>query len=564
MSSIDEIKNKLNIDNIDKKNREDLFNKFVEKGGKVVEDKKKSNIVNFDRNKQILINKQLQKDNQKNRNKNYANKPSSMVNQKINEQKQLEKKTTSSVNTRKKHPLIIYFLGLYQSVFSLSGDFNRKFALNMNQDLPVILNELDQVCFQIINLEQSKKWQAIDLINVANVFGYEIIERLHSLNNKELLLKISNYFDGQRNILCSKIINELGFLFKNFVILYPYWESTKQVLFESQQIYHDIMKVNPLFSRSKINKNIDRIFIYYLPRILTILNYNLGFKIPFDFNRMHEFAKITPDKDMGSITNELKEQRQNYLKNIQKEKEEQLNKIKEEFKQKEELQVPKFIQKGLETINEVVSRISDSYTRDNTAMMFEENEKMLEFYFLFKEFDENYSFILTTSQIKLSPKMQDGVKIDIKSNLEKHYLLFNEILTSIKDYVKLMENFKKIKEDFANSPFVMQQKINDLEKKRIHDFFEIKGKASTFFKRLSAELQTLILDYKGEKRLLQNGDDKFYFEIGNDNKKNKFNNFTIINALINILSFSSAFYFYLNNGKLGRGSGIYFPDQPKS
>ena len=35
MSSIDDIKKKLKIDNLDKNSRKNMFNKFVEKGGKV-------------------------------------------------------------------------------------------------------------------------------------------------------------------------------------------------------------------------------------------------------------------------------------------------------------------------------------------------------------------------------------------------------------------------------------------------------------------------------------------------------------------------------------------------
>ena len=40
MSSIDDTKKKLNIDELDSDSRNKMFNKFIEKGGKIIEEKK--------------------------------------------------------------------------------------------------------------------------------------------------------------------------------------------------------------------------------------------------------------------------------------------------------------------------------------------------------------------------------------------------------------------------------------------------------------------------------------------------------------------------------------------
>ena len=42
MGSIDDIKNKLNLDTLDKDSRKKMFDKFVEKGGQVVEENRRT------------------------------------------------------------------------------------------------------------------------------------------------------------------------------------------------------------------------------------------------------------------------------------------------------------------------------------------------------------------------------------------------------------------------------------------------------------------------------------------------------------------------------------------
>ncbi len=54
MASIDDIKNKLNLEEMDKESRKKMFEKFVEKGGKVVKEKKPS-VVKFNRDRQALF-----------------------------------------------------------------------------------------------------------------------------------------------------------------------------------------------------------------------------------------------------------------------------------------------------------------------------------------------------------------------------------------------------------------------------------------------------------------------------------------------------------------------------
>ena len=60
MGELDDIKRKLNIDELDKDYRNKMYNKFIKKGGKNIEEKK-GKAIQFNRDKQILYKEVEQK-----------------------------------------------------------------------------------------------------------------------------------------------------------------------------------------------------------------------------------------------------------------------------------------------------------------------------------------------------------------------------------------------------------------------------------------------------------------------------------------------------------------------
>ncbi|MCK4797741.1 MAG: hypothetical protein KAT05_10180 [Spirochaetes bacterium] len=551
MRSIDDIKKKLNIEELDKNTRDKMFNKFVEKGGKVIKEKKQSPIISFNRDRQKLLKEKMRRKKEG-------------LKRLETEKKSAFYKNSYGItkkNKKNKRYLIIYITGLFQRIFSFSHNFTKKFLLDMQEDIIKILSELNNITEQLLNIESEKKWPIVDSINKSNSYGFEIVIRINNLYEKRNFLHIANYFKLHHQIICPEIINNLLVFFKKLLILYPYWETTKNTIWKSQQLYRNATSIAPILSKSKINKNIDKLFSYYLPRILTILNYNLGKKTPYEYTKMYLFVKITSNEDIGNITKDLVEEKKDYLKQIEKEKEERMKKLQEEVEKKEIEKIPKYIQKGLAIIDSIVEKIPQKINDDRNAELFEPNEKLLEFYFLFKEFDLEYSFIMTTSQIKFTTKLEYGTRIDIKSDFDNLYIKFNEIDSFLKQYIKLLEQLFNIDENKKDSSKILQQKISNLEIKRIQNFNEIKIRASAFFKQFAFTLQKIINDYNKEKTLLQNGNEILHFQL-ELNDKRKFENISILNAILITFSFSSALHYYLTNDKLS-GRGLYIHDKKK-
>lgn len=557
MDSFDDIKKKLNIEEMDKESRSDMFNKFVDGGGKVIKDK--GNTVKFNREKQLSIKKQIEKSRYKQ--KMLAEKAKQQIDKTKQNQNVLNSMLKGKQGKQLKRYFSIFLLGFLQGIFTLSGRFKSKFSREVQDDLINILRDLKRGVEKLINLYPEKKWQAIDIINSSDNYGFEIIVRIHNIFKPENFTRVANYFNLYSNILCPQIINDLLILFKKLLILYPYWETTKDILLKSQQVYQSLTTLDPLLSKSKINKSIDKLFSYYFPRILTIINYNLGQKIKFDYEKMYNFTKINTEIDIGSYTKDLAEMKKEYFLLLEREKEERMKKLQEEVEKKEMEKMPKYVQKGLIIIDAVIESIPKKANDDENALLFEQNEKMMEFYFLFKEFDMEYSFIMTTSQIKINTTIESGIRTDIKSEFDNLYIRFNEINSFVKEYLKLQEQHFKIKNEMKNSAYVIQQKLSNFKIKRTQTFNEIRTRSSVFFKKFAITLQKLIEDFNKEKHFLQSGDKNLHFQMDLGDKR-KFEGVSIINAILITFSFTSALHYYVTSGRLS-GKGLFFHEDEK-
>lgn len=555
MASIDDIKKRLELDKLDSITRKEMFNKFVEKGGKVIDDeddKKKRSRFNRERQQYLL---KLQEE----RLKKYSGENTNEYTKYETDKKRDDKKSQKFyANEKIKRSFATYISGMLLGIFSLGGYFTKKFSYEMTEPLKKILQELKQAVEPLLSIKDSKKWEIVEVINLKNPFAYEILVRYDSLIDQNDLIEISSYFNIHNFALCPNIIKQLVTFFKKLVVLYPYWESAKSILWDAQLYYQDVTAITPSVPKSKISKNIDRLFAFYFPRLFMILNYNQGYNYEFSYERAYNIASISNEEDIGSITKELNYKKKLYYEELAKEKERNLAELKKSLEQKELEKIPKYVIKGLELIDKIIEEGVNKEENETILKLIEKNEKMFYFLIIFNEFDREYSFLLTTSQIKYDVKHISGTKIDIKDDLDNLYIKFNEIISLIKEYIKLTESQKEFEETESINKIFKDQELTKIETKRVQIFYEIRTRAIIFFKSFSNIMQTIIADYEGERMILKNGEDKLHFELLQE-KKPKFENVKIITAIILSFSLSSAIHYYLTKGKLC-SKGLYFED----
>ena len=187
--------------------------------------------------------------------------------------------------------------------------------------------------------------------------------------------------------------------------------------------------------------------------------------------------------------------------------------------------------------------------------MFEPNEKMLILYVLLNEFEHHYAFLLTTSQLKLTSRLENGVRTDIRSEFDEEFMSYNSIINYQNEYIELLQDLTTTKIELQNNPIQLQIKTSAINVKRVTVLNEIKSTAASFFLSFSKTLQKLINDYKNEdKKLLQNPEEQLDFQLSRS--KNRFDKLPAIKAIAAAYTFSAALHYYMTYSNFNQ-RGLY-------
>ena len=552
MSSLEEIKKKLNIENMDEATRKEMFNKFIEGGGEVIKERHTSQVMHFNRDRQIEFNEKINSNkamlDEKYSDKNKASKPT--------------KKTKTSEKKRSKYPFSIFIRGLFKGFFTINGNFNRKYIYSIEKDFVETVHSLSNCAKIIVLLENDEKWKMVEYLNAKFPFAYELMLRIYDLYKPDNIQNIKDYFIKEKKIQCGSIISKIKLLYKELLIILPFWETNKNTLWDALNYYEKLSQKRLPISKQMIEKHFDQLFNYYLPLIHITMQYNIGESVPFEIDAMKKFAEITEEEDLGIYTGQLDSEKENYILEKEKEKEEQLKKLQETVEQKEMEKIPAYIQKGLKLIDELLEKKDTTLKNDKNSSLFEPKEKMLILYVLLNEFEHHYAFLLTTSQLKLTSRLENGVRTDIRAEFDDEFMSYNSIMNYQNEYIELLEELATTKVELQNNPIQLQIKTSAINVKRATVLAEIKSISVTFFQKFSKTLQKLINDYKSnEKKLLQNPEEQLDFQLSRG--KNRFDKLPAIKAIAAAYTFSAALHYYMAFSDFNQRGLYYETDNDK-
>ena len=274
--------------------------------------------------------------------------------------------------------------------------------------------------------------------------------------------------------------------------------------------------------------------------------------------KLDDYLQLTEKDKMGYITRIEKKRRIEALK----EAKESLRKAQEpaERGQKEEIKIPKHVQRGLSIVEDAVRSYEHEHTGTEAPLQgLEEREKMYRTLVLLDIFDSQYSFVLTTSKIIYNIDYVEQKKVDIKEDLNHAYILFSEAREEAMDYLETVREAKNSRSDRRLTQYQQSALIEKLEKKRHNSCRKSRKIVAQVMKHIEEILSTVINDYKGEKILLQNPEEYLRFDPNIDGHK-KLDGRRVIEAIIETFLFSATFAFLLNYGDLS-GPDMYVEEK---
>ncbi|MBX7058733.1 MAG: hypothetical protein K1X75_11765 [Leptospirales bacterium] len=150
-----------------------------------------------------------------------------------------------------------------------------------------------------------------------------------------------------------------------------------------------------------------------------------------------------------------------------------------------------------------------------------ERDKAFVAYLLFKEFEEEYSFILTTPQIKVNASYQGGVKIDYRQKMRDVYEESRRVEDHFRKYAhEAREHLKILEEATSPQSYVEHaKKVGILESRRGVTSRETRLQIKEFSSRVAEVLRALIHDMRGANQIVSNREDAIRFEIDRDKRK---------------------------------------------
>jgi len=555
----DKLRKKTGIDELETQQRKKLFKEFMDHGGKIINEKKtqKEKIVRSGYVDRLPYKKGAAA----------SQRPKQRVITKP-EKKAAEKRITARIRKKRlkrkkvkiRDLLGIYIRGLVLKVFTAAGNrFSDNLIKYINKQIKESFLDLNITIGSFLKGSDSIKENIHRLSTSENSTFYEFLVRLSLLYNENEFISITKVISN-KSLPKPEYVDIFKQFFKRIYILGQFPDLCKLYIDKSIDIQGKKKTIKPEIIpsiKAQLKKDINILLGDFLFKFHIILCKLARTYYPLYSQNFDDFLEITEKDKIGYITREEKKKRIEELKR-QKESLKQKHQISQDTElEKEEIKVPRHVERGFPLLEKVIENFEKLHISDksNSLLLMDEKDKMYKSIIFFNHFEDQYSFILTTSKISFNIDYREQKKIDIKGDLNNAYLLLSEAREELKNYLEIIKEIKKTNDNIRLTGYQKRVALDSLENKQSVVNMKARRGFADVMKTIENVLSIVITDYNSSKRFLQNPDEALYFDRSIDGEK-RLHGKKIIEAIIESFLFVSCFAFLLNFGELS-GSGLF-------
>jgi len=531
MSDISEIRDNLGVKELDKASREKLLEDFKKAGGVVLDEESHPFVVDKEKQKEWLANNQFARD-----------KSSS------------QKEKSDALWKYAPIDLWTYFAALWHGVISFSGKFvRRSFFSKFQKDIFPILRHSAVIISNIFQIDLDYGRKIETQVREKNNKGFDILEKYRDLYSEHLFAEFLQQEVLQKRVYVrSKLFTaQVKDLLKKIYILKPYKESlvsSMRVALEYQDLLLNVKKAPTLIF--VMEQEIQIIFDVFFKKLFYLFEIMTGHKYDLDSDDLNEVLDISPLDKVGYFVE----------KNSDKDSEQSNENIEEQGEQNKE-------EETLETYsNEQAERIrflSNIPFNDWVVLLNQKkdvvinfNDKAFVLYIMMLEFEEEYSFVLSSSKIKINMVYSNSAKIDYRNMLNNLYVRLDDILDAFKSYFEIVKDMRHAHE---LDEVEMFNRMQVLEEKKKKVFRSISMEIFHFFQELSDNMKDFIenlSDTNEIRKIIENPDEVVTFDSSIEGYK-KMNHHKIFDIIKEVYLFSESILFELDD------SGVLAGDEPE-
>ncbi|MDX1961109.1 MAG: hypothetical protein SFU98_21245 [Leptospiraceae bacterium] len=337
-----------------------------------------------------------------------------------------------------------------------------------------------------------------------------------------------------------KIGRPLYSLFRKMYYMYPYQATYKKALllaFDCLQRLENKPALIYNTKKKKVATDITIAFEKMFEKLYLAIIRNEQKNIPMISLYMENLLNIQDDErpNKRSAGEEL-----NALSGGEAPKEEVQEEVVQE-KAPEQPQSPELVMGMKLMMDSPIEGLRKKHDPKNELAEIPDADKCFLSYLYFKEFDYEYSVVMTTKRIGIQSTIVNGVKVDHKSKLLSVYELSRSCMDQFKIYVEQAKEYFKAKNNPGSNYIEHSKKLTGLEQKRGQQSRNTRAVIRDYIERANEQFQILLDDMKGERMIVTNPDEILSFDSVESRKKlnKKQINQCILDAYCYTLAFSN-------------------------
>jgi len=546
MKDIDKTKQNIKLNEMEENERNNLFKKFTEAGGEVVDAKKQK--------RNIAIDREKQREHQKKLDAHYRDKKPSpkRVNTGTdykNSSKQVSNAQNSSIFDRFRIKFRLLFLGItgFSAVF-FKNSFFKKFVNNYSPSLMTI----QMIFLSLFKNNPQAGNRIIQGLDKISPRYYELIEMTGELFNQSLISQIVENFNNYPNTQqpVSGLKEPLMELYRSLYMLKPH----ENAIYNA---FDRAVGINSTFAERKNDWNFKNkdlrnslIFIFekLYPRLHTLFCHYQGALYSETDPEIENILSIATHEKPGTrIRQDSSSIRQAEKKSNEKTGSEE---TEDSPAPASAPKIDNATKEGLilqYNLDNKVLRLQ--YDKKNELELLSDTDKALITYLLFQEFENEYSFILTTNKIRFNIDYSTGVKIDYRTKMQDLFNRLNKCQDAFKEYYDIIREHDKINKERPtnNSQYIAySKKLDGLIEKKTISGITYRSIIKAFMDDLTAELKVLINDMDSEQKFVANPQDMLEFNPALEGEK-KLNKRKIYEAIKTLYNFASALSYRISS-----------------
>ncbi|TGL37364.1 hypothetical protein [Leptospira perdikensis] len=566
MGDFDNTKRAIGVGKLDDSARKDMFNKFVSAGGEIVKEKQPQKEDDSKKNRpepkvrQSTVSRGGDDSRSGNRGGNQNKSDSGNAKSQADSKAQYEKEI-SSFSARFGIKLKCWLARVTPFGSSdLTPKFMHDFSIRAKQaliELQYSGNEL------LANQQYSPQLsKALDRINPLLV---ELLAMGQKLYNGPELTDITDpiMVAPESPVAIERVRNPIYALFKRMYILYPYQETLKKSF---SQAYDELQKLEGKPSmiyankKRKVTQEIDTLFDGFFDRLYLVVLRAENKNIPLISRYMENLLGILPEERPGQRKSGENVPGGKQLETKEDKKEDE---TKDEDKKEDEIPLSKEQAYGLRLMQMYsLPKLRKKFDPKNEYANIPDSDKALLALFYFFEFDDEYSFVMTTKKIDIKPGSVNGVKVDYRQKMLDIYEGTRTIIDQFRIYNDILRELDKHKANPGANYIEASKKLTGIEQKRTGQSRTVRMAIKEFSLKSRDSLLVLIKDMKSKKEIVANMNDVLTLDSMESRKR--LNKKPVKQCIMEAYCYLMALYDRIETGDLFGGLVELTPEQMKS